>query len=255
MWHCYGTLVSYQVLDTSPTWVKEPILQARSRSRDDESGLGRKPSMKSSLMWADYYIALAAIARRRKLLSDDAIISLADSSWEILDLSAMQKNYCRWCIRTRAALSFVGEFEMRELYTMVIGHGAQSIRWLVWVWTSSYCVPSIPLNLCGTEVPREAFPDVALDDPIVKDIDPKTWSVYQSTAKAISQTLPSANELSIAEKFRLAFVERHTVSSETCKKNARQHQRRLEREWVMMSTRAKALALASEATKSLNGRS
>lgn len=32
-------------------------------------------------------MAMAAIARRRKLLSDDVIISLADSSWEILDLS------------------------------------------------------------------------------------------------------------------------------------------------------------------------
>lgn len=30
---------------------------------------------------------MAAIARRRKLLNNDVIISLADSSWEILDLS------------------------------------------------------------------------------------------------------------------------------------------------------------------------
>lgn len=30
---------------------------------------------------------MAAIARRRKLLNDDVIVSLADSSWEILDLS------------------------------------------------------------------------------------------------------------------------------------------------------------------------
>lgn len=31
-------------------------------------------------------IAVAAIARRRKLLNDDIIIALADSSWEILDV-------------------------------------------------------------------------------------------------------------------------------------------------------------------------
>lgn len=32
-------------------------------------------------------MAVAAIARRRRLLNDDVIISLADSSWEILDIS------------------------------------------------------------------------------------------------------------------------------------------------------------------------
>lgn len=32
-------------------------------------------------------MALAAIARRRKLLTDDVVLALADSSWEILDVS------------------------------------------------------------------------------------------------------------------------------------------------------------------------
>uniref|UniRef100_A0A2P2JST6 RNI-like superfamily protein n=1 Tax=Rhizophora mucronata TaxID=61149 RepID=A0A2P2JST6_RHIMU len=32
-------------------------------------------------------MAIAAIAKRRKLLNDEVIISLADSSWEILDIS------------------------------------------------------------------------------------------------------------------------------------------------------------------------
>lgn len=32
-------------------------------------------------------MAIAAIARRRRLLDDDVIISLADSSWEVLDIS------------------------------------------------------------------------------------------------------------------------------------------------------------------------
>lgn len=32
-------------------------------------------------------MVLVAIARRRKLLNDDIIIAMADSSWEVLDLS------------------------------------------------------------------------------------------------------------------------------------------------------------------------
>lgn len=32
-------------------------------------------------------LAMAAIARRRRLLSDDVLISLAESSWELLDIS------------------------------------------------------------------------------------------------------------------------------------------------------------------------
>ena len=36
---------------------------------------------------SDLQIAMVAIARRRKLLNDEVIVSLADSSWEILDLS------------------------------------------------------------------------------------------------------------------------------------------------------------------------
>ncbi|KAK2639715.1 hypothetical protein Ddye_027510 [Dipteronia dyeriana] len=36
--------------------------------------------------------------------------------------------------------------------------------------------------------------------------------------------------------------------------NARQHQRRAEREWMMADTSAKAIALVSKATKSLNTR-
>ncbi|KAI5400645.1 hypothetical protein KIW84_065507 [Lathyrus oleraceus] len=35
----------------------------------------------------DIKLAVAAIARRRKLLSDDVLIALADASWEILDVS------------------------------------------------------------------------------------------------------------------------------------------------------------------------
>ncbi|TYI96647.1 hypothetical protein E1A91_D01G088100v1 [Gossypium mustelinum] len=270
---------------------------------------------------ADIKIPLAAIARRRKLLNDDVIVSLADSSWEILDLSgsdvsnfglakvaemckslrAVDISQCkkitangvselvrhchsletmRGCPSSESTarrclgilkpkLNDVEGDSWEELDTMEIGHGAQSLRWLVWPkidedsleMLSAEC-PRIIVNpkpslfgFKGTEVPREAFPDVALDDPIVEDIDPKTWSICRSIPKAMSPSLSSANELSIAEKFRLAFVERDTRLAPKRAKNARQHQRRAEREWMMTSTRAKALALASKATKSLHGRS
>ncbi|XVE50651.1 hypothetical protein DITRI_Ditri01bG0180600 [Diplodiscus trichospermus] len=272
---------------------------------------------------ADIKISLAAIARRRKLLNDDIIISLADSSWEILDLSrsdvsdfglakvaemckslravdiskcnkitangvselvqhchsleTLRCGGCPWSESTarrclgilKPKLNAVEGDSWEELDTMEIGHGAQALRWLVWPkidkdsleMLSTEC-PRIIVNpkpslfgFRGTEVPKEAFSDIALDDPIVKDIDPKTWSICRYTPKAISQTLLSPSELSIAAKFRLAFEERDTRLASKRAKNARQHQRRAEREWMMTNTRAKAFALASQATKSLHGRS
>lgn len=92
----------------------------------------------------------------------------------------------------------------------------------------------------------------ALDDPIVKDIDPKTWAVSVFiTSKTPLLPVSSSNGLSMAEKFRLAFLERDTRLAPKRAKNARQHQRRAERERLMMDTRAKALVLASKATKSV----
>lgn len=110
-----------------------------------------------------------------------------------------------------------------------------------------------PLGFRGIEVPREVLHQFALDEPIVKDIDPKTWAVTGFVTSRTRNLVPvlSSNELSIAEKFRLAFVERDTRLAPKRAKNARQHQRRAERERLMMDTRAKALALASEATKSV----
>ncbi|KAL0306360.1 UNVERIFIED_CONTAM: hypothetical protein Sradi_6053300 [Sesamum radiatum] len=112
--------------------------------------------------------------------------------------------------------------------------------------------PSI-LGFRGNEAPQEALSQFVLDDPIVKDIDPKIWAVSGFTASR-SALLPvtTPNELSMAEKFRLAFLERDTRLAPKRAKNARQHQRRAERERMMMDARAKALALASKATKSVN---
>lgn len=111
-----------------------------------------------------------------------------------------------------------------------------------------------PFGFRGVKVPVEALANVALDEPIVKDIDPRTWAVGGFTARPTAPSSPSSTELPIAEKFRLAFVERDSRLAPKRAKNARQHLRRAEREWVMTSTRAKALALASQASKSLHGR-
>lgn len=111
---------------------------------------------------------------------------------------------------------------------------------------------SSPLGFRGTEVPQEALQQFALDDPIVKDIDPKTWAVTGFvTSRSHLLPVSSTNELSMAEKFRLAFLERDTRLAPKRAKNARQHQRRAERERLMMDTRAKALALASKALQNL----
>lgn len=106
----------------------------------------------------------------------------------------------------------------------------------------------------GFEIPREALPGAALDDPVVEDIDPKTWAISGFTARPITPSTSGPDvlpdELPMAEKFRLAFVERDNRLAPKRAKNARQRQRRAEREWVMMSSRAKAMALASQASKS-----
>lgn len=271
---------------------------------------------------ADIKIAIASIARRRKLLSDDVIISLADSSWEILDISGSDVSdtglvkvaeMCKSlkavdisrCERITAAgvselllhchsletlrcggsprsdqaarrcldilkpkLNDVEGDSWEELINTDIGHGAQSLRWFVWPnidkdsleMMSAECPRIIvnpkppPFGFRGSEVPREAFPGITLDDPFVKAIDPSTWAVPRFAPMVVSTSLLSPNELSMAEKFRLAFVERDTRLAPKRAKNARQHQRRAEREWMETSASAKAIALASKATKSLSSR-
>lgn len=106
-----------------------------------------------------------------------------------------------------------------------------------------------PFDFKGVAVPREALPDTVLDGHAVEDIDPTTWA----SCRPIRRILPpvsNPSELSVAEKFRLAFVERDTRLAPKRAKNARQRQRRAEREW-MMTSEAKAIDLASRANKSL----
>ncbi|KAE8125544.1 hypothetical protein FH972_020337 [Carpinus fangiana] len=271
---------------------------------------------------ADTKMAIAAIARRRRLLNDDVVISLADSSWEVLDISGSDVSdlglvkVVEMCKFLRAVdisrcdkITITGFSELvenchsletlrcggsprsdytvrrclgifkpklidtngdswEELDATEIANGAGSLRWLVWPKIdkdsleilSTEC-PRImvnpkpsPFGFRGDAVPREVLPNITLDDPVVKDIDPTTWAVCGFNPKTLSPSLSSPPEMSVAEKFRLAFVERDTRLAPKRAKNARQHQRRAEREWMMTSPRAKALALASQASKSLHGR-
>ncbi|KAJ4975240.1 hypothetical protein NE237_000346 [Protea cynaroides] len=266
-------------------------------------------------------ITMAAIARRRKLLNDDVLISLAESSWDILDVSGSDvsdhglarvaekckslravdisqcskiseqgvselvqhchlleilrcggcpksENTARRCLRIlKPKLNYVEEDSWEELDSMKIAKGAQSLRWLVWPKIdddrkkklAAECPRIIvnpkpsPIGFRGLEVPFEALPDIALDDPIVKDIDPTIWPVC---AVASSVSIPSVslshNEISMAERFRLAFVERDARLAPKRAKNVRQHQRRENRDWVTKSTDAKSVALAAQLRKSLH---
>ncbi|CAH8336984.1 unnamed protein product [Eruca vesicaria subsp. sativa] len=272
----------------------------------------------SHIFPSDIKMSIAAIAKRRKLLDDDLIISLADTSWEILDVSGSDVSdsglakVSEMCKSLRAVdisrcnkITSMGVSELvqncRSLETLRCGgcpssestarrslslfkpdlsnvegesweeldvtELGQSLRWLVWPridkdsleMLSMEC-PRIVVNPKPSflsyslhEVPREALPDVALDEPFVKDIDPETW-VVRGVVKiptTTSLSLTSSSELSIAEKFRLAFAERDARLAPKRAKNARQQQRRAERDWMMSSDEAKSMAFASKANRSL----
>ncbi|XP_074296332.1 uncharacterized protein LOC141626378 [Silene latifolia] len=270
---------------------------------------------------ADIKIAIAAIARRKKLLNDEVILLLADDTWEILDISSsdvsdfglakiaemctlravdisrcrnitpdgvarlvqlcpsLETLRCGGCPRSdftarrslglfKPALNSVEEDSWEELDTAKITDGGDSLRWIVWPKIgpefledfSSEC-PRIKINpqpspfgFKRAVVPREAFPDIVLDDPIIEDIDPSTWASFGRPSRILVQPFCSPDELSMAEKFRLAFEERDTRLAPKRAKNARQHQRRAGKEWRLMTAEGKAVSLASQATKILRGR-
>ncbi|KAJ6292927.1 hypothetical protein OIU78_024998 [Salix suchowensis] len=267
-------------------------------------------------------MTIAAIARRRKMLCDEVIIPLADTSWEILDISgsevtdsglievaktckflqaidisrcnkitassvsvlvehckSLRTLRCGGCPRSdytaRCCLTLLKpklddtvKDSWEELDTVEISHSAESLRWLVWPKIDKDSLeilatecPRIsvnpklsPFGFRGKDVPIEAFPDTVLDDLFVREINPSTWAACGFTLKPVPPILSSSKELSLAEKFRLAFVERDARLAPKRAKNARQHQRRSDREWMEMSAEAKAIVLASQVSKSLHGR-
>ncbi|XP_068667792.1 uncharacterized protein [Aristolochia californica] len=269
---------------------------------------------------SDTKMALVAIARRRKLLNDQLLMTLAESSWEILDISgsdvtdlglgkvveicnnlrAVDISRCqritefsvsklfkhchlletlRWggcpnsnftarsCVyMLMPKLKDVEGDSWEELDSTDITDRSHSLRWLIWPTiedrlkqTLAIECPRIvvnpkpsPFGFRGLKVPPEAFSDVAMDEQVVKDIDPETWAVgiVPQPSKDVVRTDDSASkELSMAERFRLAFVERDARLAPKRAKNARQHRRRAERELLMSSTDAKSIALAKQVTK------
>nr|GFA10165.1 RNI-like superfamily protein [Tanacetum cinerariifolium] len=183
----------------------------------------------------DIKMVIAAIARRRKLLNDDVIemcrnVRAVDisrcSKITSFGVSELVKHYhclkiLRWggCPRSehtarssisilKPTLNDIDGDSWEELDATEIVHGAQSLR---------------------IDILRHALPSIALGDFIVEEIDPNTWVVPEFRLKTTSPSLNSI-ELPITERFRLAFVERDARLAPKRAKNARQRQRRAERE-------------------------
>lgn len=157
-----------------------------------------------------------------------------------------------------------------ELDASDIVKGASSLRWLVWpkidenskATLATEC-PRIIVNpkpsligFRGVQVPTEALASIALDHSIIEDIDPRTWTVCAAARRAPVQSASTneSPEIPMAERFRLAYLERDARFASKRAKNARQHRRRAEKERLMSSSDAKALVLASQASKFLHNK-
>lgn len=110
------------------------------------------------------------------------------------------------------------------------------------------------LGYRGLAVPREALPDITIDDPVVKDLDPRIWAVPGFRVRVVSSGDQCPSQVHIAERFRLAFEERDARLAPKRAKNARQRQRRAQREWMRFNTAAKASLVASQVCKSVHKR-
>ncbi|KAL0912132.1 hypothetical protein M5K25_018083 [Dendrobium thyrsiflorum] len=241
---------------------------------------------------ADIKLVLLAIARRRQLLSDNVLVALADNLWEILDISGSNvtdiglSKVSQICTNLRAVdisrcdkITVAGVTDLfdhcRSLATLRCGGSPRceftarrclsilkpkldNLDGESWEELEIMDIGNGSIGVRGVRVPVEAMHSVALDHDVVEDIDPKTWAVSGiSHARKIpvASVEAEAPEMSIAEKFRLAFMERDAKLAPKRAKNARQHRRRAEKELLMSSTTAKSLALASQAGKFLNNRS
>nr|CAB3468760.1 unnamed protein product [Digitaria exilis] len=265
-------------------------------------------------------LAILSIARRRRLLNDDILTSLAESSWEILDISGSEvtdiglatvANVCsnlraidisrcekvttagvseivshcpsleilrcggcprseftaRRCLNLlKPKLNTLEEDSWEELDTLDIGGGAESLRWLVWPKIDDNSKETLaaecprvtinpqpsPYDLSGSRVPVEALASIPLDHSIVEDIDPKTWAVSAAPRRPVFALNPNAPpEIPIAERFRLAYVEREARLAPKRAKRERQQRRRAERDYVMNDIDARSIALAAQASRNL----
>lgn len=171
------------------------------------------------------------------------------------------------------------EESWETLESKQVGRGALHLRWLVWpaIDQASHkqllaeC-PKVLVNPAASashrlrNVPREALPDVALDSPAVIGIDPNTWSVNVCMGNSLNSSSMITNlhqpwkgsslvknlcQLSIAERFKLAFVERDERLASKRAKNLRQNQRRAKKAWLGSDTDAKAAFWAGIVDKSM----
>ncbi|KAJ0974704.1 hypothetical protein J5N97_016669 [Dioscorea zingiberensis] len=245
-------------------------------------------------------LALVAIAKRRRLLNDDVLVALADTSWDILDISGSDVTdlglakvaqecsflkavdisrcehittagvsaltcHCRSLEILRCGGCPRSDFTARRCLNILKPklNDMEEESWEPRIdeaskMTLSTECPRIivnpqpsPLGIRGVQVPTEALASIALDHAIVEDIDPRAWAV--SVAPRRLDLVPSesngAPELHIAERFRLAYLERDARLARKRAKSARQHKQRAWHEWLMSSDDAKSVALASQANK------
>ncbi|KAJ7534382.1 hypothetical protein O6H91_13G091600 [Diphasiastrum complanatum] len=151
-----------------------------------------------------------------------------------------------------------------DLETKQVGKGAQVLRWLVWPSIDKKSRellevegPRIVVNPKRSQysyfqqsIPMEALPAVIVDEQIVKDIDPQSWAVISPIQSPIAPKHIHSG-LSIAERFKLAFMQRDERLAPKRAKNFRQNQRRAEKVWLSSDTDAKALLWAGMIRKSM----
>ena len=106
-------------------------------------------------------------------------------------------------------------------------------------------------------IPLEALYNVELDSPAIVGIDPVTWAQktdtkYSTVSRADTNSIDGRLAgLSIAERFKMAFIERDERLAPKRAKNLRQNQRRAEKTWLSSDAGAKAVVLAGFVQKSL----
>lgn len=165
-------------------------------------------------------------------------------------------------------LSEEAEDSWEELDIDRVGKGGQALRWLVWPSIDEKSrerleteCPRVVVNpkpfsrgFQHLSVPWEAWPATVLDAGLVEDLDPETWAV-RTSRRVVFQNVASRDSsvLSIAERFKLAFISRDERLAPKRAKNSRQNQRRAEKAWLNSDTEAKARAWAGVARRSLKG--
>eukprot|EP00250_Pteridium_aquilinum_P033543 c5815_g1_i1 orf=120-1058(+) len=158
------------------------------------------------------------------------------------------------------------EESWETLESKQVGRGALALRWLVWPAIDQVShqqllleCPKVVVNPAASvscksrKAPCEAFPDIALDSSAVTGIDPHTWSTKVCIIEGSRSSSLDTNlrQLSIAERFKLAFAQRDERLASKRAKNSRQNQRRAEKAWLGSDTDAKAVFWAGIAQKSM----